>query len=198
MENLKINNPLIKEICQRFTTLQYNDGLPSKAVKWEANDDYETASAQATADQSLRNILQGHQHIKKSCYKIFGETPAGSYFLNELKKLIKYDSYYTAAYWPRGFIGWHTDSDIKGHCLLWTWTAEGQGFFKYRDPNTDTIIQVDDQPGWSVKAMRLGDQDTDRLWHCAAGVGSRWSFVLMYDDDHTDLYQSAKSFILSK
>lgn len=195
MENLKIKNPVIERICQTFTTLQYNDGEPSKPVKWESNDDFSTAFDQATSNKSLEDILQGHQYIKKSCYKIFGETPAGTYFLEQLKPLINYDSYYTAAYWPQGFVGWHLDSDIKGYCLLWTWSAEGSGFFKYRDPITNEIIQINDEPGWHVKAMRLGNQDNDRLWHCAGGTGSRWSFVLMYDDDHVDLYQNAKSLI---
>jgi hypothetical protein len=195
MEILTIKNKEILDICEKFTTLEYHDGTSAKPNRWAPNETYEQALVYATSDQTLDYILAGKPYVKKSHYKIFGETTAGQYFLDNLKSIIDFDRYYTACYWPQGFVGWHNDGDIQGYCLLWTWNRDGKGFFKYRDPVTKQIITVEDPPGWHVKAMRLGSQDHDLVWHCAGGSGSRYSFVIFYDDINHQKFLQAKQII---
>lgn len=193
MEIISINNQKIKEICKKFTELEYNDLADSQPKRWELTDTYQTAFDYATSDASLISVLNGGNYIKKSCYKIFGETEAGAYFLSNIKSILKYDEYYTAAYWPKGFISWHTDDDVQGYCLMLTWSAEGAGFFKYKDPVTNKTITIEDQPGWSAKAMSLGNDTTAPVWHCAGGDGSRWTIILVFNNQNYANWELAKA-----
>jgi len=117
----------------------------------------------------------------------FGEEPYGRYIFQNLP--IDYDIYYTTAYAPNGFVGWHTDSHKSGWYMLFSYTEKGDGFFKFIDPITKQLKCYDDQPGWNFRNYYAGNTEDTILWHCALAKSQRLTFILFF---HTEeKYQRA-------
>jgi hypothetical protein len=73
-------------------------------------------------------------------------------------------------YPANGFMSWHNNSDASGHNVLFTWSENGNGFFRYEDPITKEIVTLDDSPGWTCKVGyfgKMGEQDK-LFWHCCS------------------------------
>jgi len=83
-------------------------------------------------------------------------------------------------YYPSdGFIGWHDNHNAPGHTLLFTWSKNGDGYFRYRDKKTGEIITMWDKPGWTCKTGKYGDgsKEDPSQWHCAMTNEPRWSIA---------------------
>lgn len=88
-------------------------------------------------------------------------------------------------YYPEyGFIGWHTNENASGLNLLFTFNQEGNGWFKYQDPQTGKIIQLDDGKGWHAKLGYFGkSNDKDNIiWHCAYNESPRITLAFIIPD----------------
>lgn len=89
------------------------------------------------------------------------------------------------AYYPaKGYIGWHDNSDEPGYTVLFSWSAAGDGYYRYLDLKSNTIITMRDEPGWTCKSgyYGVGNQST---MHCASTEEPRWSiafYIKKYDD----------------
>lgn len=73
-------------------------------------------------------------------------------------------------YYPKtGYMGWHHNANAAGLNILLSWSKNGTGFFRYRDPLTGEIVTMHDTPGWTVKAGYYGrwDEPDKTYWHCA-------------------------------
>lgn len=82
-------------------------------------------------------------------------------------------------YPPGGFIGWHNNADASGYNLIFTYSLEGKGWFRYIDPHTNEQVTIQDQPGWNLKAGYFGSYDEDHLvYHCAAT--QCWRMTISY------------------
>lgn len=70
-----------------------------------------------------------------------------------------------------GYIGWHTDE--SGGRLYSSW-ADGESFFRYRDPESKKIITSYDKPNqWSFRAFTFDENNP--LWHCVYAKDTRIS-----------------------
>lgn len=76
-------------------------------------------------------------------------------------------------YPPGGYVGWHTNWDATAYQVLFTWSKNADGFFRYRDPNTGEIITIHDKPGWQARWYYFGDKPETYCWHCAYTAGPR-------------------------
>ena len=83
-------------------------------------------------------------------------------------------------YPPEGFVGWHTNEDAASYQILFTWSETGDGYFRYRDPETKTLVTLQDRPGWNVRYHYFGNTNEDKLWHCAYTKCSRFSFAYKF------------------
>ena len=93
-------------------------------------------------------------------------------------------------YYPEGgYMHWHNNHNVSGYNILLTYTKNGQGWFKYRDPKTRQIITMHDEPGWTAKAGYYGSNaELDRIyWHCARAYEDR--FTLGYVIHHEEFWQ---------
>ena len=81
-------------------------------------------------------------------------------------------------YPPEGFIGWHDNHDVPGHTLLFNWSEDGSGFYRYRDCDTGEMVTIKDKVGWSSKTGTYGDgKEFPRQWHSAKAGCHRWSIA---------------------
>lgn len=90
--------------------------------------------------------------------------------LVSLRKELFHLNALSAVYPPNGFMGWHNNSDCPGDVVLLTWTKNGNGFFRYEDPQTKEIVTLNDTPGWSCKLGHFGSlYEPDKVfWHCCS------------------------------
>lgn len=79
-------------------------------------------------------------------------------------------------YPPGGFVGWHTNYDANAYQILFTWSENGDGYFRYYDKVKDEIVTIQDVPGWQCRHFYFGaEQEPDlHCWHSAYnGTGQR-------------------------
>lgn len=86
-------------------------------------------------------------------------------------------------YPPQGFIGWHNNANASEHNLIFTWSENGDGWFRFIEPSTGEIITVQDEPGWNLKAGYFGAYGSeDVVYHCART--ECWRMTLSYTLGH--------------
>lgn len=77
-------------------------------------------------------------------------------------------------YPPRGYMGWHTNANVKGFRLYCSHAPDaGASYFRYQDPISKTIVTSWDQAGWNFRCFRT---DLEPLWHCVYSETDRISF----------------------
>lgn len=88
-------------------------------------------------------------------------------------------------YYPKeGYMGWHNNHNAAGYNILLSYTKNGKGFFRYKDPITHEIITMNDDPGWTAKVGYYGtNKEPDRLyWHCARAHEDRLTLGFVIPD----------------
>ena len=93
-------------------------------------------------------------------------------------------------YYPKnGFMHWHNNHNAPGYNILLTYTKEGKGFFRYRDPQTKTTVTMHDSPGWTAKVGYYGsNEEPDKVyWHCARAYEPR--LTLGYIIPHEEMWE---------
>ena len=72
-------------------------------------------------------------------------------------------------YPPGGFVGWHTNWNAAAYQILFTWSETGDGYFRYYDRETDSIVNHEDKPGWQCRWYRFGrySEPQYHCWHAA-------------------------------
>lgn len=88
-----------------------------------------------------------------------------------------------AAYYPKGGgLSWHNNADVPGYNILFTYSQNGDGFFRYQRDNK--IITIEDEKGWNLKFMYYGGiSETEKIcWHTCASYDDRMTFAFLADD----------------
>lgn len=97
-----------------------------------------------------------------------------------------------AMYYPKGgYMAWHHNANASGLNILLSWSKNGTGFFRYRDPVTKQIVTMQDTPGWTVKAGYYGkwEEPDKTYWHCAFARDEE-RLTLGYIVPHQGLWES--------
>ena len=95
-------------------------------------------------------------------------------------------------YPPGGFVGWHTNWNANAYQILFTWSKTGDGYFRYRDPETHELVTIKDKPGWQCRHYYFGrkDEPDHHCWHAAYAGCDRitlaYKFVNVSKDDPQD------------
>jgi len=189
VRNITIKNKTALTLLNQTLSKDFINGEGSFAKGFEIQD-YDYALNLATSNETLAKHLKFKTPILKLKFnKILGDTEAGKYFSEEMKNLLDYDSFYTSGYIPRGFDRWHSDSDVTGYAMLFSYSEKGDGYFKYRDPITNDINTIQDDIGWMVRGMYYGNKPETTLWHCVVSNCFRVTFILTFDTE--DKYNKA-------
>ena len=195
MQDIRINNPVFKELLNLFAEKII---LPEKY--WKMGDvdfDKEEIYNLSTSLDYLQDIKKrGHSGLPQISYsnivrrykfdQAWVKMKLGRYFRVKYMTLLCY-------YPPFGCIGWHSNYDASGYTLLLTWSETGEGFFRYQDPVSEEIITIPDRKGWNVKLGKLGNTVEDELWHCASTKCRRASIGMIFNNKEEQ--ELAKEFI---
>ena len=180
LHNVTVRNQKIVDVLDHTITLDLNDNRVSRTINFDA-EDYDTIKNYATSRTYLNEKLKSNNgKIEYNSTLLIGETEGGTYLINHLKELLNFNSYYTAGYYPKGFVGWHNDTDIFGYYIMLTYSESGNGFFRYLLGSN--IITISDDKGWMARYVEIGRSEKDVLWHCAMANCPRYTFLLHYTD----------------
>lgn len=89
--------------------------------------------------------------------------------VNSLKHYLGLAKIDGIAFYPKNSkLSWHHNSNTAGHHLLFSYSIDGKGFFRYYDVSTKSIVTVDDPIGWTAKVNYFPDHvlGKDVFWHC--------------------------------
>ena len=90
-------------------------------------------------------------------------------------------------YYPKdGYMSWHNNHNASGHNILFSYTEQGDGWFKYKDPKTSEIVTMYDEPGWTAKVGYFGsNKEKDKIfWHCARAYEDRLTLGFVIPDQN--------------
>jgi len=101
-------------------------------------------------------------------------------------------------YPPGGFISWHNNANASAYNLIFTWSENGDGYWKHIDPYTGEEVHVQDAPGWQCKAFYFGsyeDSPEDIVYHMASTDCWRMTLSYIFDRRHKDYWEEVISEI---
>lgn len=177
---IKPTSPTILNLLKTVESKDFINGEHSFAKNYDGLSYYDALMI-AIGDDTLFNHLDTQAPILKYKHnKILGDTEGGKFFLESFQQLIEFDGYYTSGYIPKGFDRWHNDSDVTGYAILFSYSTDGNGYFKYKVPGSKEIVALVDEPGWMIRGMYYGNTQDSELWHCVASEGFRVTFILTF------------------
>jgi hypothetical protein len=98
--------------------------------------------------------------------------------VNRLKHYLGLEKIDGIIFYPKDSkLSWHHNSNTAGYHLLFNYSIDGQGFFRYYDVGTKSIVTVDDPIGWTAKINYFPDHafGKDVFWHCVGTENYRIS-----------------------
>lgn len=156
-----------------------------------------------TGEDEMRRIMSmGERHLGAAensvCHPIKVEFYRGthpeeyaktwSYLDGKMKTELGLEtSALSTLYPPNGFIGWHNNANASAFNLIFTWSEKGDGWFKYVDPETQSVITIPDEKGWQLKAGYFGAYGSDQVMYHAARTNCyrmTLSYVLGHNKDY--------------
>lgn len=97
-----------------------------------------------------------------------------------------------AVYPPGGFISWHNNANASAYNLIFSWSENGDGYWKHVDPYTNKDVHVQDVPGWQCKAFYFGgyeDSPEDIVYHAAATNCWRMTISYIFDRESKEFWE---------
>lgn len=95
------------------------------------------------------------------------------------------------SYPDNGYIGWHHNGNAPGYNVLLTHSQDGKGKFSYYDYATDSVVHLQDKPGWNVRVGYYPNQYTEPervFWHAADTEKQR--ITLAWVINHKDMWKN--------
>lgn len=123
-------------------------------------DNYDFAEFQNILD--LLKVQDNSLHIK----------------INLLKHYLQLNDVSIAALYPKhSNLSWHTNEGSAGPGILFTYSIDGDGCFRYYDNDKNIIVDLKDTAGWQAKLVYFTNPKTPHksLWHCARTTNYRIS-----------------------
>lgn len=101
-------------------------------------------------------------------------------------------------YPPGGFVGWHTNWNANAYQLLFTWSETGDGYFKYYDLESQSIVTIQDVPGWQCRWYYFGrhDEPDHHCWHAAYAGCDRITLAYKIINDRIGTDKDRQAIIL--
>ena len=198
-KKIKITNIKALTLMQNFE-LDVKKNTFVSCVKqpdvWQEHQ-YDDVVTMSTSPEYL-NLIINHNimYQKYSFNHVFGETSSASAFFSGMKMLVDYDQYYTSAYVPKGFVSWHHDGGLAGWGLMFTYSPDRNGYFRWRDCNTGSIHTDFDTDVWTVRQGHVSADPDQYSWHCCEALSDRWTMALWFNS--IDKYRRAIATLTSK
>lgn len=102
----------------------------------------------------------------------------------------------TAWYPPGGYISWHNNANAPAYNLIFTWSENGNGEFRYVDPVTKKVVVMKDHAGWQCKAAYFGHYgEPERLFYHSATTDC-WRCTVSFTLDTSQLSAEIREDLL--
>lgn len=200
MKEILLNNSELKSLLYGFSDWFYRQDLSAFKEESMKND----PNFYCVTDEYLDSLIQkdyGHIGFPEEMrgLEISEESldkPEFFYFRDPIRKVLfditsfigARNNALTAFYPKDGYIGWHTNWNASGYNLIFSYSEEGNGFFKYLDPETKEIVKmIDPATKWTCKAGYFGNynEKLNHFWHAAESNGStRLTFSYIIPDEY--------------
>jgi hypothetical protein len=98
--------------------------------------------------------------------------------INSLKHYLQLNDVSIAALYPKhSTLSWHTNEGSAGAGILFSYSIDGDGCFRYYDNDKNAIVDIKDTSGWQAKMIYFTDPKSmhKSLWHCARTSNYRLS-----------------------
>lgn len=107
-------------------------------------------------------------------------------YKNKLQRKLCVNGNALSAMYPSGgYIGWHHNGNAPGYNILFSYSLDGDGWFKYYDYSDNEIKTLYDNPGWNVKVGYYPNQKVEPnrvYWHSAYTSRPRTSIAFIVRD----------------
>lgn len=211
MREVSLKNQRIKKILSGITEAAFEEETLKKICK-DAREykDPRIEGLHGVSEEYFKTALKLNvrDYAYPQCQLGAGTNliePQASPVLHEVakKKIIKIhrtlgakDTALCMMYPEKGYIGWHHNGNAPGYNLLFSYSMDGDGWFKYYDREKDEIVKMQDSPGWNVKCGYYPSEktETDRVyWHAAYTEKPRLSIAFIIPQ--RDLWLSMIEYI---
>ena len=88
-----------------------------------------------------------------------------------------------------GLTGWHTNWNANAYQFLFTWSENGDGFFRYKKKKKDEMVTIQDKPGWQCRWYYFAKENEpeDHCWHCCYNrTGTRLTLAFKVQNELSD------------
>ena len=211
IKDIPIKSPELLEILDRWVSVMDMEGWEENVHIWNPNEWNVEQKEKWTGDAYLKRLLEveGENHegfpdhmVARNFKPSQPETMRESFerdcnpdirnaitrelhdINNEMMMFLGTRNNALCAYYPEnGYISWHTNWNAPGYNLIFSWSENGNGWFKVRDPNTGQIITYHDKPGWQLKAGYFGHRgERDKIcYHAASTDCKRITVSFIFD-----------------
>ena len=187
MNTIQIKNKDLINLLKDYSN--WFEGIDKSSIKVQGERD---ENEYYTSDEYLKNIdKKNHEGFPEKTHGIdlvFCDSTD-----NEIRKRIrKIDLDFNSIlgskhcavkmYYPvGGYMGWHNNHNASGYNILFSYTKNGNGFFRFKTDKTYTMY---DKPGWTAKVGYYGNnKEPDKLfWHCARAYEDRLTLGFVIPD----------------
>lgn len=188
IKNLNVNSDQLLFYLYKTENLDLSGENPCR-IRGFTKNNYDAVKEYAISEEYLNLRIENYSdgNIHYSYNKLIGETEGGKFLLDNLRSMLKFDSFYTSGYDPIGFVGWHTDSDISGHYISFVYQKDGPGVYRTFNYKTNSIQDYINLEGWSIFSHKLGHNKNDLVWHCAWSETPRYTFLIKFNTEQQQL-----------
>jgi len=152
-----LGNTKILQEADQFQLKDANDDCVSEQYLFDhcLNNDYKTI-----------NFAEYQNALNLGTMK----DPSLDKMVSKLKHYLGVSELGIFAFYPKNSkLSWHHNGNSAGNTILFSYSIDGKGFFRYYDYDTKSIVDMHDKVGWFAKWNTFKDPAiTDKVfWHCA-------------------------------
>ena len=214
MKSISINNTEVLEILEEAKDIWWNR-LDVLQEKYKLNFESDNREEYISDDYRNKIINMGTAHegypdsiksyaIKRvtsaepnrSDYKLNYDPAINAEWISLNEKLMTTIGSNRLAlatvYPPGGYIAWHNNANAPGYNVIFTWSENGNGYWKHVDPYTGKDVLVQDVPGWQAKSFYFGtyeDGNEKIVYHMASTDCWRMTIGYMFDRHHKQYWE---------
>tara|TARA_B100000424_G_scaffold270333_1_gene269388 strand:+ start:1029 stop:1643 length:615 start_codon:yes stop_codon:yes gene_type:complete len=190
MQKIQINNKELKNLLNDFS--DWFNYLDKSEIKLKGKKDYN----EYYTSEEYYNTIDKKNHIgfPEETYGVdlacVDSTPIS--FREKIRNIDKdFNSILGSKncavkmYYPKnGYMGWHNNHNAHGYNILFSYSKEGSGFFRYKELKNLKTVTMFDSAGWTAKVGYYGsNKEQDKLfWHCARAYEDRLTLGFVIPD----------------
>jgi len=207
MQDIPLNDYALSKLKEVEWLIKDDNYLVTEPTCWNQRHEQE----RFTSDEELFKIMEmgrdhdgfpeaiyGYSMTNNLKFKPHSTSAQKVEFGNRIKSMMsnimlsfnfKTNALFTV-YPPGGYISWHNNANAPAYNFIFTWSENGDGWFKYWDMQKKEIVTMQDVPGWQCKAGYFGAYshgEEHLFYHAASTNCTRMTVAFTLSRDETSL-----------